>query len=123
MQLFIPLPIFWALFDQQGSRWTLQANRMNCQIGNLKIRPDHMQILNPVFILLLVPICEIFNPLLRCYNMYKPLRTMVLGGVFAFLAFLMSYAVQIKIDGADLNQINILWQIPQYFLITLAEVS
>ena len=55
--------------------------------------------------------------------MYKPLRTMVLGGVFAFLAFLMSYAVQIKIDGADLNQINILWQIPQYFLITLAEVS
>ncbi|KAF0026755.1 hypothetical protein F2P81_021492 [Scophthalmus maximus] len=27
--LFIPLPMFWALFDQQGSRWTLQATRMN----------------------------------------------------------------------------------------------
>lgn len=23
--LYIPLPLFWALFDQQGSRWTLQA--------------------------------------------------------------------------------------------------
>ncbi|XP_066855301.1 solute carrier family 15 member 2 isoform X7 [Anser cygnoides] len=27
--LFIPLPMFWALFDQQGSRWTLQATKMN----------------------------------------------------------------------------------------------
>lgn len=27
--LFIPLPLFWALFDQQGSRWTLQAIRMD----------------------------------------------------------------------------------------------
>uniref|UniRef100_A0A8C1BCC4 Solute carrier family 15 member 2 n=1 Tax=Cyprinus carpio carpio TaxID=630221 RepID=A0A8C1BCC4_CYPCA len=27
--LYIPLPMFWALFDQQGSRWTLQATRMN----------------------------------------------------------------------------------------------
>ena len=27
--LYIPLPLFWSLFDQQGSRWTLQAVRMN----------------------------------------------------------------------------------------------
>ena len=27
--LFIPLPLFWTLFDQQGSRWTLQAVDMN----------------------------------------------------------------------------------------------
>lgn len=23
--LFVPLPIFWALYDQQGSRWTFQV--------------------------------------------------------------------------------------------------
>ena len=27
--LYIPLPLFWTLFDQQGSRWTLQAVRMD----------------------------------------------------------------------------------------------
>ena len=27
--LFIPIPAFWALFDQQGSRWTLQAISMD----------------------------------------------------------------------------------------------
>ena len=23
--LFVPLPVFWALYDQQGSRWTFQV--------------------------------------------------------------------------------------------------
>lgn len=27
--MFIPTPIFWALSDQQGSRWTLQAEKLN----------------------------------------------------------------------------------------------
>lgn len=26
--LFVPLPIFWALYDQQGSRWTFQVGAM-----------------------------------------------------------------------------------------------
>jgi dipeptide/tripeptide permease len=30
--MFLPLPVFWALFDQQSSRWTLQATKMN---GNI----------------------------------------------------------------------------------------
>ncbi len=28
LYLFIPMPVFWALFDQQGSRWTFQAARL-----------------------------------------------------------------------------------------------
>ncbi|KAK2187026.1 hypothetical protein NP493_180g03034 [Ridgeia piscesae] len=27
--LHLPLPVFWALYDQQGSRWTLQAKQMD----------------------------------------------------------------------------------------------
>jgi hypothetical protein len=26
--MFIPVPIFWTLYDQQGSSWTLQAEEM-----------------------------------------------------------------------------------------------
>ena len=33
--MFIPLPMFWALFDQQGSRWTLQAGTMNGELVSL----------------------------------------------------------------------------------------
>nr|CAI5865032.1 unnamed protein product [Callosobruchus analis] len=31
--LYIPLPIFWTLYDQQGSGWTFQAVRMDGNIG------------------------------------------------------------------------------------------
>ena len=57
--LLSPLPVFWALYDQQGSRWTIQALKMDGQIsGSFHIYPDMMQILNPVLILLLIPLHE-----------------------------------------------------------------
>uniref|UniRef100_A0A665WMD9 Solute carrier family 15 member 2 n=1 Tax=Echeneis naucrates TaxID=173247 RepID=A0A665WMD9_ECHNA len=56
--LYIPLPMFWALFDQQGSRWTLQATRMNMAF----VRP----MLNALLILVFVPIFDlIIYPLVR----------------------------------------------------------
>lgn len=42
--LYIPLPVFWALFDQQGSAWTFQAKRMDGYIGFYTILPDQMQV-------------------------------------------------------------------------------
>ena len=32
LAVFIPFPFFWALFEQQGSRWIIQAQRMNGQL-------------------------------------------------------------------------------------------
>ena len=31
--MFLPLPVFWTLFDQQGSRWVLQAGEMDGDAG------------------------------------------------------------------------------------------
>ena len=42
--LYIPVPIWWALFDQTGSRWTFQATRMDGSIGATTIKPDQMQV-------------------------------------------------------------------------------
>lgn len=42
--LYLPLPVFWALFDQQGSRWTFQATRMDGKIGGFILKPDQMQV-------------------------------------------------------------------------------
>uniref|UniRef100_A0A8D0HQR7 Solute carrier family 15 member 2 n=1 Tax=Sphenodon punctatus TaxID=8508 RepID=A0A8D0HQR7_SPHPU len=56
--LFIPLPMFWALFDQQGSRWTLQATKMNADF--LLISPIlwSLQVLNPLLILIFIPVFD-----------------------------------------------------------------
>ncbi|MGH0164948.1 UNVERIFIED_CONTAM: hypothetical protein FKN15_048075, partial [Acipenser sinensis] len=45
--LYIPLPMFWALFDQQGTRWTLQAARMNMDFT-----------LNALLILIFIPVFD-----------------------------------------------------------------
>ena len=30
--MYLPVPLFWALFDLSGSRWTLSATQLNGQI-------------------------------------------------------------------------------------------
>ena len=35
--MFLPLPVFWSLFDQQGSRWVLQAGQMNGDAGQFTL--------------------------------------------------------------------------------------
>ena len=43
--MMLPLPIFWALFEQQGSRWTLQAARMNGNFFDVfRLEPDNIQV-------------------------------------------------------------------------------
>ena len=53
--MFLPFPIFWALFDQQGSRWVFQARHMNGDIKITTFLPDQMQVIAPVLILVFIP--------------------------------------------------------------------
>uniref|UniRef100_A0A665WME3 Solute carrier family 15 member 2 n=1 Tax=Echeneis naucrates TaxID=173247 RepID=A0A665WME3_ECHNA len=89
--LYIPLPMFWALFDQQGSRWTLQATRMNMAF----VRP----MLNALLILVFVPIFDlIIYPLVRlCRINVTPLRKMAMGMIFAALAFCAATLVEVNV--------------------------
>ncbi|CAK8674326.1 unnamed protein product [Clavelina lepadiformis] len=98
--LYIPLPLFWTLFDQQGSRWTLQATRMDGYVGSLHVLPDQMQICNPLMIVCLIPIFEAtLYPLLRRYNInFSPLRRMTLGMILAGISFVVAALVQMMID-------------------------
>ncbi|XP_053296541.1 solute carrier family 15 member 2 [Pleuronectes platessa] len=98
--LYIPLPMFWALFDQQGSRWTLQATRMNMAVGDsFIIKPDQMQMMNALLILLFVPIFDlIIYPLIGlCRIRLTPLRKMAAGMVFAALAFGAATLVEVNV--------------------------
>uniref|UniRef100_A0A8C9R719 Solute carrier family 15 member 2 n=1 Tax=Scleropages formosus TaxID=113540 RepID=A0A8C9R719_SCLFO len=86
--LYIPLPMFWALFDQQGSRWTLQATRMNLNI-----------LLNAFLILVFVPIFDMgVYPLIGlCKINFTPLKKMATGMIFAALAFVAATMVEIDV--------------------------
>lgn len=89
--LFVPLPFFWALFDQQGSRWTFQATRMEGDIGFYYIKPDQAQLLNPLMILIFIPLYEVaFYPLLNLVGVRRPLQKLTLGMILAGVAFVIS---------------------------------
>uniref|UniRef100_A0A3B4ZSJ8 Solute carrier family 15 member 1-like n=1 Tax=Stegastes partitus TaxID=144197 RepID=A0A3B4ZSJ8_9TELE len=98
--LYIPLPMFWTLFDQKGSRWTLQATTMDGDFGALVIQPDQMQTVNPILILTLVPIMDsLVYPLIKkCGLNFTPLKRMTVGMFMASIAFVCAALVQIEID-------------------------
>ncbi|KAH3753821.1 solute carrier family 15 member 2-like isoform X1 [Dreissena polymorpha] len=102
--MFLPLPMFWALSDQQGSRWTLQAEHMNGDMGIFgTIKPDQMQALNPLLILALIPLLDkVVYPLLnKCHIPSRPLQKMVVGLFISSFAFVAAGFVQLKIDNAE----------------------
>nr|XP_054753056.1 solute carrier family 15 member 2-like [Lytechinus pictus]XP_054753060.1 solute carrier family 15 member 2-like [Lytechinus pictus] len=103
--IFLPLPFFWALFDQQGSRWTLQAEHMDGRLGSYQIKPDQMQALNPVFILFFIPLFEgVIYPLLdKCNVPKRPLQRMAGGMILAAIAFILAGFVQLKIDSTEIK--------------------
>lgn len=99
--LYIPLPMFWALLDQQGSRWTLQANKMDGDLGFFVLQPDQMQVLNPFLVLLFIPLFDlvIYRLISKCGINFSSLRKMAAGMILACLAFAVAALVEIKING------------------------
>uniref|UniRef100_A0A3B3WLH6 Solute carrier family 15 member 1 n=1 Tax=Poecilia mexicana TaxID=48701 RepID=A0A3B3WLH6_9TELE len=93
--LYIPLPMFWALFDQQGSRWTLQATTMDGNFVSFLLPT-----VNPILILIMVPVVDfIIYPLIsKCKLNFTPLRRMTVGMFLAALAFVAAALVQLQID-------------------------
>ncbi|KAK4832072.1 hypothetical protein QYF61_020628 [Mycteria americana] len=83
--LYIPLPMFWALFDQQGA---------------IQIQPDQMQTVNPILIVIMVPVVDaVVYPLIKkCKINFTPLRKITVGMFLASLAFVAAALVQVQID-------------------------
>jgi len=96
--LYLPLPVWWALFDQTGSRWTFQATRMNGELGSTTIKPDQMQVINPLLILFLIPIFDraIYPVFAKCGLLVKPLQRMTAGGLLTAMSFVISGALELE---------------------------
>uniref|UniRef100_A0ABM5F7F9 Solute carrier family 15 member 2 isoform X2 n=1 Tax=Pogona vitticeps TaxID=103695 RepID=A0ABM5F7F9_9SAUR len=98
--LFIPLPMFWALFDQQGSRWTVQATKMNADFAGFVLQPDQMQFLNPLLILVFIPVFDFgLYPFVNlCKLNFTPIKKMATGMILAAIAFAAAAIVELKIE-------------------------
>src|SRR4029079_19275546 len=58
--MYIFISIFWSLFDQTGSSWVLQSEKMD-MMGNLgfvkfELLASQIQAINPILIMLFIPL-------------------------------------------------------------------
>ncbi|XP_003739698.1 solute carrier family 15 member 2 [Galendromus occidentalis] len=114
MLIFIPVPIFWALFDQQGSTWTSQATQMRWSVLGVPLLPEQMQLLNPLLILILAPLFSyIIYPVFQKIGLLtKPLQKMVVGGLLASASFFVCMLLQVAVEQQDANAMTLINSVP-----------
>jgi len=143
--LFVPIMVFWALFDQQGSGWVFQGVAMAAPTLTLPLTkisvplyPEQMQTVNALLILVLIPVFDKgVYPLIEKVlgRPFRETSRMLWGLALAALSFAAAAALQFVIASRSTfardatgslvctaNCVSILWQLPQYFLLTAAEV-
>jgi len=120
LSIFVLVPVFWALFDQTFSTWVLQGAQMKPYfLGSYKVGPEQMLAVNPILVMILVPVLTLgVYPLLGRWA--TPLRRMSVGMFVAAASFAIVAVIQKRIDGG--TQLSVLWQIVPYIVLTTAEV-
>jgi len=119
---------FWSLFDQKASTWVIQGQAMAVPHDAwwwpswLVKEAAQMQALNPLLIMLVIPLNNlVLYPALRRLGYDPtPLRRMGWGIVFAGIAWIFAGAIQLRIDGGA--QTSLAWQAWPYALLTFGEV-
>lgn len=97
---------------------------MNGDIGIYKLEADQMQLADPLLNLIFIPLFDVaIYPILKLVGIRRPLQKITVGGFLASFAFLCSMTVQLKIEQLPDYSVNILWQLPQYAIMSMAEVS
>ena len=119
--IFSFVAVFWALFDQTGSSWVLQAEDLNRYWLGIHWLPSQIQAINPIMIVILVPIFSfVIYPFLDMIIDLTPLRKVSIGLFVMVIGFAMVSLLQQWIDQGQ--QPSIGWQIFAYTILTSSEV-
>jgi POT family proton-dependent oligopeptide transporter len=118
--LYTFIAMFWALFDQQGSAWVLQAARMDRHFI-VDWDPSQAQWLNPALVLLFIPLFNrVIYPAFGRIWPLTPLRKISLGLFLTVPAFLLPAWLEARLDAGE--TVNIVWQLGGYIIMTAAEI-
>jgi solute carrier family 15 oligopeptide transporter 1 len=73
---------------------------MNGSLGWMTIKPDQMQDINPLLIMVFIPLFDlvIYPWLGRRHLLEKPLQRFTMGGLLAAAAFAMSALLECKLE-------------------------
>jgi POT family proton-dependent oligopeptide transporter len=119
--IYVFVAVFWALFDQTGSAWVLQAQHMDRYLFGIEVLPAQIQAANPLFVMLLIPLFSyvVYPAIDRVWQLTE-LRKMAIGMFITVLAFAIPTWIQLQIDQGGTP--SIAWQLLAYVVLTSAEV-
>jgi len=125
--IYLFIAVFWSLYEQTGSSWVIQAmNPHMVKSFNLfgykfDVLPDQVQALNPIFVLILVPLFDlVVYPFMGRFMKLTSLRKITIGMFICALSFaIVAYMETSLYAGKD---ISILWQCFAYLILTISEV-
>lgn len=120
--VFAFLPVWWALYDQNGSEMVLQAQNMNLHFLGIDWIAEQVQVANALLILILIPVFAfgVFPALEKIGIRTTPLRKIGWGMFIMVAAFAMIAWIQNELDKGV--KLNIGWQLLAYLLLTVSEI-
>ncbi len=124
--LFFLVMFFWAIFDQHASTWIYFAeDYLDLNVAGFRIAPDSIQALNPLFIVLFVPLMNMLYVYLdRQGFKIRPTDKMIAGFILTAgcmgIHAVAGYAA-VQPDGS-IQKVSILWQVLAFVVITVAEI-
>ncbi len=120
--VFSFIPIFWALYDQNGSEFVIQAGKMDLHFMGIEWLQEQIQVVNALLILILIPVFSfgIYPLLERIGIRITALRKIGWGLIVLALTFVLVAWIQQQIDNGV--TLNIGWQLLAYVLLTVAEI-
>ncbi|MCH2201138.1 MAG: MFS transporter [Fuerstiella sp.] len=119
--IFSFVAVFWALFDQTGSSWVLQAKDLNRYWLGREWLASQIQAVNPILVLILIPVFQfvIYPSIHRVFRL-TPIRKIGLGLFVMVAGFAIVAVLQERIDAGA--QPSISWQFLAYGVLTASEV-
>lgn len=130
ISVFFLVSVFWALFDQHGSSWVRQAQKMALNVNifgwwKTDLLPSQIGAMNPAMVMCLIPLNNLLiYPMIDKVFKLSPLKKMTIGMFMASVAFVLVAILQSWIENAAAtgNKIHVLWQFFPYLVMTQAEV-
>ncbi|MEB2329839.1 MAG: POT family MFS transporter [Ignavibacteriaceae bacterium] len=123
--MYVFIAVFWSLYDQTGSSWVLQAEKMDKTINlgfvKFELLASQIQAINPFLIIIYIPlftyvIYPFFGKFFRVSSLMKIIAGMLIAGIsFAIIAVAESRIA----SGAS---VSIGWQLAAYLILTAAEI-
>lgn len=120
--VFSFIPIFWALYDQNGSEWVLQAGKMDLHFLGITWLQEQIQVINALLILILIPVFSfwIYPAMEKNGIRVTALRKFGWGLMLTIVTFALVAWIQTQIDAGI--KLSIGWQLLAYLLLTVAEI-